>query len=970
MTESIVDDIGPRLLENESQLASLVAAYSAIENLDVAAEFLSLRARQTGATSLIDLVDYAFLPPFIPSAGYDYLAKIRPRMQDLAMTGAIFEPWTAAGVYEETEINEFLASLNIPQPYHSPLNACMILYHLGELANSARVSGIFSGKNTFLVNGSGTGKTRICYEGLCSHWGFYFTFKMDSGELGSFDIEHLLRRFKSDVVSSREKTAENVEKITHIFGSILMARLTIFLLFLETVQELGLNDDHKKQWLLLQLNPRNLSQYTIDAFSELARMIQVGNTTNESLRRDIRDALRKIQRVLGGNQKLVIVLDEAQQGLEFLSYIFRDKEKVLHIVIKSLQHLTNDQCTIICSGINLPQSEFVDTIGSDFIWTSDTGAFDDPAQQESYVRKLLPPTFRDSPSGQFLVARIWRWLRGRHRFTSAFMGVLLMEGLHYPHNRLNDMLHALLGIKPVDAALYSRAEGVHPQLWQHSLAGFNVNTISDETRGLFFDILLRYMVTRDGAYTFESGQTKFVYDGWARFVDDNLMQIVLDEPLALLKIARHLLPFPETDGLKSYHPATFIRSLRTNVPRTTEGLVHCIVLYLSEVFKPHRPLNKIFSFPSEPPSWTDQPASLVRFHRLDTNEITHSTTAPYDFESFRPLAARTTSLDQTLQWMEHAGQEEPPFCLPTHSPNVDLFCALKLADGSLVWVALKAFATAESIDSDDQLEMAFAKLEHNHIFGDVDETTRSRIDLAIDSLPKFSSDRFLRVDTFDAATLSFAALETKKDQVLQTELFDAMIAGVLAGHTGKSRWESDDGALHTATHRIRQLVPEEAAIHQAVPTATWDGRMSSEEPLVVKPKRVRNNRPTASKSAAKPRTTRKTVRRAKQLDDDDDDGPVAESSKSKRKSTVAKKVPSSRPQSALPAAKKNEGKAGVRSDSPDDEPNGGRSLALKKRKRQSDIDATEVAQPAETDKPPAGNTRSKTRAEAKRTRKG
>ncbi|KAF7299399.1 hypothetical protein MIND_00889500 [Mycena indigotica] len=926
-----------------------------------------------------------FLPPFLPSPGHAYVNELRSRMQALAKTGTIFEPWSGRHVYDDAEINQFIESLRIPNPYNDPSKACIILHDLGELAHHSRVTKIFAGKNTFLVNGSGTGKTRLCYEGLCAKWGLYFTFHVDSGGLGSRDIELLVRDFQSNH-HENPTSPENIPKMAHLLGSILLARLSVLLLFLESVNDSNsdLREEHKKWWLLVQLSPHSLTRDTIwDPFEMLASLINTEQDTY--LAENIRDALRKIRKITG-NEKLVIAIDEAQMGLELLTHAFRGKKKLLHILIEAFRELTGDQCTLVCAGIDLPQSEFVDTDGSDFVWTSDTGAFDDPNEQEKYVIKFLPPSLRDSPTGQFLVARIWRWLRGRHRFTAAFIGVLLTEGLKHPHTRLDDMLHSLLSIQPVDAVKYSCEEGTH-RLWEQRLAGFNVLTILPKQHDLFLDILLRYLVTRDGAHTFRSDQTQFVYDGWARFVDGNLGQIVLDEPLALLKIARHLFPFPEATGFRLHHPATLIRSLRTNVPQTTEGLVHCIVLYLAEVFKPHRPLNKIFAFPSEPPPWADQSASLVRFHRLDTNEITHSTTAPYDFESFRPLAARTTSLDQTLLWMEHAGQEEPPFCLPIHSPNVDLFCALKLADGSLVWVALKAFATAESIDS-DQLAMAFANLERNHISGDVDETTRSRIDLAVDSLPKFSSERFLRVvssfpfeiedleeflpeDTFDAATLSFAALETKKDQVLQTELFDAMIAGVLAGHTGKSRWESDDGALHTATHRIRHLVPEEAAIHQAVPTATWDGRMSSEEPLVVKPKRARNKRPTASRSAAKPRTTRKTMRRAKKLDDDDDDdGPVAESSKGKRKSTVVKKVTSSRPQSALPAAQKNKGKAVVRSDSPGDEPDGSRSLALKKRKRQSDIDMTEAAQPAESDKPPAGNTRSKTRAEAKRTRKG
>ncbi|KAJ7479815.1 hypothetical protein FB451DRAFT_1031848, partial [Mycena latifolia] len=40
----------------------------------------------------------------------------------------------------------------------------------------------------FLMNTSGTGKTRLSFEGLCRHWGFYFIMAQDANNLGAMNI--------------------------------------------------------------------------------------------------------------------------------------------------------------------------------------------------------------------------------------------------------------------------------------------------------------------------------------------------------------------------------------------------------------------------------------------------------------------------------------------------------------------------------------------------------------------------------------------------------------------------------------------------------------------------------------------------------------------------------------------------------------------------------------------------------------
>ncbi|KAJ7070090.1 hypothetical protein C8F01DRAFT_543491 [Mycena amicta] len=147
---------------------------------------------------------------------------------------------------------------------------------------------------------------------------------------------------------------------------------------------------------------------------------------------------------------------------------------------------------------------------------------------------------------------------------------------------------------------------------------------------------------------------ELVFIDFARVADAALSEIVLDEPLPLLGVARKFLPNPKPPmyyvGEPTEPPATFLQSLRLTIPPDTEGLTHCLVFYLTQVLGKGRPLNKVFSFPHPAPDWAKQPAELVRFHRLDSDEVSWSPVGSDDFESFHPLAKQTASVEETLEW--------------------------------------------------------------------------------------------------------------------------------------------------------------------------------------------------------------------------------------------------------------------------------------------------------------------------------
>ncbi|KAJ7070095.1 hypothetical protein C8F01DRAFT_1049268, partial [Mycena amicta] len=718
-----------------------------------------------------------------------------------------WDPWDVReyAACKDEQILRFLESLQL---YQQSTALSIILFELGEFSSDPvlreRVSSIFTPTNKFLVNTSGSGKTRLCYEGLCANWGFYITLKIDSGRLGSLDAEHRLSSFEQDFYGHPDsgKLDRNVEKITTYFQSILLARLLLLLLYLETLEidSSSFTGTHKKHWLSIQLVPNKISHLGTEPFDELSRILVKHDSTH--LAQNIHTALNQIRSILGEEEPLFIVLDEASLAVEKFSGAF-GSNSLLQIIIQA--EWENRE------GGGSPRqvdqvffSVQVKWAGSDFGWTSNSGAFDDPVRQEEYIAKFLPSTLRDSPSGRFLIARAWRWLRGRHRATATFIEVLLLEGLEHPHTLLDYFIDRAIFSKSVDAVEYVAAEG-RTALWDAGFHTFTFCTMSEENKRLFLEILFRYMATHDASPPLGPDRMELVFIDFARVADAALSEIVLDEPLPLLGVARKFLPNPKPPMYVGWEPteppATFLQSLRLNIPPNEESLSPCLVFYLTQVLGTGRHLNKVFSFPHPTPDWAKQPAELVRFHRLDSDEVSWSPVGSDDFESFHPLAKQTASVEETLQWLEH--RHGTAFCLPS-STNVDLLFVVRLADESFVWVVLKALASDEPVHP-PQFQTALSQLQVESLFG---AELQSRLETALDSLPNLGSCRILRVissfpveitvlkesvskGTNDAAVLSLSRLESKPDQVMQTDFFDAIAAGVLAGHKRKSRW--DDG---------------------------------------------------------------------------------------------------------------------------------------------------------------------------------
>ncbi|KAF7301164.1 hypothetical protein MIND_00680900 [Mycena indigotica] len=701
----------------------------------------------------------------------DFLLALRPQMK--VASNLPFKQWEPRKKTEYTDeaTLAFLEALQLyQQPYIGSLH--MILHNLGGFQDDEvlhkRLVNIFSPMNKFLVNASGTGKTRLCYEGLCANWGFYFTFSVDSGRLGSLDLEQLEHPYHDDNGNGRTPRGLSI-----LFRAILLARLLLFELFLQT-KDVVVAEEHKKHWLTLQLQPQLIKNETEgydDPFEALSKILRRQHP--DDLSQSIATTLRSIRTFIG-DQPLFLVLDEASDAVKMLPLIDLGGASVLQIALQTWMDVTANSCPIICAGIAIPPERFIHGPGSDFFWTSDTGGFDDPNRQEEYMAQFMPPTLRDSPQGKFLIARAWRWLRGRHRVTATFIETLLRHGLDQPHSLLDAFVYKALGVEPVDALEYIAAEPKLEGRYNLDFVSLRFQKLPDDEYQLFLKILFCYMATHNSSFL--ASQIGLMYRGFARFSDQ----------------------------------ATFIHCLRLNAPQTTEALSHCLVFYLTEALAMDLPLARIFTFRHPTPIWAQQTSELVRFHHLESGEVVWTSVAAHDFESFRPLAHHATSVEETLLWMEH--WIGTAFCLPC-LPNVDLMFIIRLADGTFIWVALKAIATEEAMLI-PQLRSAFSALEVVDVVG-----MQSRFAHALESLPNPGSCKFLKTistfpgdstlledyvpkETDDFALVNISALRHKSYQVMQLDFFDAIVAGVLAGHARKSRWESKEGTLYTSHLRL------------------------------------------------------------------------------------------------------------------------------------------------------------------------
>ncbi|KAJ7154196.1 hypothetical protein C8R46DRAFT_1118978 [Mycena filopes] len=631
----------------------------------------------------------------------------------------------------------------------------LILNDLGTMGSDAvfeqRVENIFQrARHTFLVNASGSGKTRLAYEGLCRHWGFYFTSVVDSG-LGSNDIGRIFK--DDDILLGLEMTLPptdsprfpvvrdgNIRAVHSQFNSILLARLLVFQLFAECICAAGVSDEHKKIWLLFQLNP-SLPRSSSDVFELLSSYLTDNDDlyiqdhihyTQQRLRESLATATHDALGRLLPDFHLFYVLDEAQIPATTFPDAFHENG-VSYPILREImgcwaQYSSPREISYVIAGIEIPRRAFDGASNSELLrWCSDTGSFDQKAVQRRYVLKYLPPALATSATGEYLLERIWRWCRGRYRFTTTLVMTLARDGFQCPHLILSDYVRKLTGHQPTDASTWIEREDktrYRSDVWVEAISCEKLETIPS-LKSALQDTLYHCLLSAAPAPLYHDIHA--VNLGYGVFIDNNLQNIKLDEPLIVVTVGTWLGRFSYLRGVayESFQVNNLFAGLVRDLP-TTKTLAKVLAFYFQRVFDAKYPLSTVFSFPHEPvPAWAKETAELVGVQIPSMEE--GRSVVPAD-----NLAIQCRSMQETLLWLEDG--LGTAFCLPS-TATPDLAFTLKLSDATLVRVVLQVYPTSEILQG-SVVESAIKSLDNSNMFRHEDSVLHDR---AIELLGKGSA---------------------------------------------------------------------------------------------------------------------------------------------------------------------------------------------------------------------------------------
>ncbi|KAJ6449439.1 hypothetical protein C8R47DRAFT_358570 [Mycena vitilis] len=311
--------------------------------------------------------------------------------------------------------------------------------------------------------------------------------------------------------------------------------------------------------------------------------------------------------------------------------------------------------------------------------------------------------------------RMWTWCRGRHRLTDAVIKALLIDGFRTPHKLLNDYVQTTTTFRPTD---YTDDEPFR----------YPIDVDVSELKSYFFSgspllkstiqhVLLHYLAADQPPSPFSQDLTCLVAAGFGRFTDKELSQVVMDEPIFLIRAARWLCEPPPREH------NTYLRGVLTpqlhscfdvltyrRPSLTSRSLAAFLSFYLARAFDNGSTLSKVLAFAHIPiPEWADQTAELV----VSPGEAGSFTTFSESSAS-TPLTSSASALSGVASWLDGSEGARTPFCL-SHAADPDLLFVLRLADGKLVRVILRCVVTDAALEK-VPLEQMICQLEPDALF--------------------------------------------------------------------------------------------------------------------------------------------------------------------------------------------------------------------------------------------------------------
>ncbi|KAI5894152.1 uncharacterized protein SCHCODRAFT_02688161 [Schizophyllum commune H4-8] len=651
------------------------------------------------------------------------LQRIRPPLLEVVRGSRTLDTWSPR--CDDNEHLDHVASLKIPRcdRHEQPL---LVLHDLGHLIPSEtlerNLESVFrKDENTFFVNASGSGKTRLLYEGLCRHWGLYFAARLDSSGLGSKHVGAVVANglVFSDVVklphpsmpSYPSTLHHNFDFIIRRYKDVLLAQVLVFKAFLDLADPC-LTDEHKQRWLYCQLQPSAL--LARDPFHAISHFLL--KASDAYVDHHLQAVLKDIHHRLGADVPLFAVLDEAQSlghndSVANIPYGFPSDDSRPYMQRLLTAWRGRPGLSLIITGTCLPRDIFhddpVEMVYGRYRWTSATGGFDAVGSNRQYILRYLPPLFLQEASGKRLLRRLGTWLRGRHRFTTSFIGQYLRHGLSQPHQLLNDYIRNATGYSPRDADDLTESEGDRfGQAWR-LLRPISFWAMRDWlVRSTLHHALFRVFVDSSASHQYDAEYVRLVTEGYGRFVDHDASQVVIDEPFMLVSCA---LWFKNNNV--DFFNIDYLRMRSEPMPHASELRCLRLAFVLSRHLERKPPLRQLFDIKGTPPSWADARAiSLLLQHRTARGVVSARV---YSCE--KEVAGSTSSLTTVActdaeieRWLDHANPSSP-FCILRLSEECVLLFALKLHGNEHVWVALDG-RQGEPLTA-DEVNRALARMD-------------------------------------------------------------------------------------------------------------------------------------------------------------------------------------------------------------------------------------------------------------------
>ncbi|KAG6836150.1 hypothetical protein H0H93_010879, partial [Arthromyces matolae] len=464
---------------------------------------------------------------------------LSPSLTNL-VNGRISTPfWTLSNVLEK-DVQTTVRSCSLESLLEEETVPSMLFYDLGTFMENPvlkeRLEDLFvMGQNTFLVNASATGKTRLLYEGLFHRWGIYVTARVDAGEARALQLS--LRADLSDepgmVNNLPERTAlgyqrlldDNNECLDRRFSTVLLSHLYIFRDFLKTSYAEHVIDSNvlPRLWFLSQVW-RRWFRKIIDMPEEFFVGLSARSYafTIEELARVVLEIKALLPDVIK-REGLFVAIDEANVASEPAWWDQEEKHPPLKNLIHTWQrHLAALDCpiTFIVAGTEIPMDAFPSASPewSNWRWTSNTGSFDTPEVQRDYIIPFLPPSFAETPSGHAFIERVWNWCQPRHRLTASLIQLLIEDKFRHPHSMLDRYTKRLITYEATDGAAFVKMEGssdIRPYF--HAIDGL---IASDQlAQSAAHEVIFHYIITGTHPRHYGIDRINLVTRGVGQFKD-------------------------------------------------------------------------------------------------------------------------------------------------------------------------------------------------------------------------------------------------------------------------------------------------------------------------------------------------------------------------------------------------------------------------------------------------------------------